>query len=319
MTAAIVTSPLDVVRTRLQSDFYRAKVISSQAQAATASSSLLRSGYGHFRETMQILAAIPRLEGTSALFKGLGPTLTGVVPASAIKFFAYGNTKQFVSTTFNNGKEAAWVHMVSAATAGFAVGTATNPLWVVKTRLQLDKNRIGADGKQMKAHKNSLECARHIVRTEGFRGLYRGLTASYLGVSESTLHWLMYEQGKMWLARRKKLQEEAGLTTKGALSDFMDALSKVGVAGGTKLLATCITYPHEVVRTRLRQAPDANGALKYTGIIQCFKTVYRQEGMAALYGGLTPHVLRSVPSTAIMFGMYEGVMRLLSASTSLES
>ena len=106
---------------------------------------------------------------------------------------------------------------------------------------------------------------------------------------------------------------------KGSLGQFVDALSTVGVAGGTKLLATCITYPHEVARTRLRQAPDANGRLKYTGIIQCFKTVYREEGMVALYGGLTPHVLRSVPSTAIMFGMYEAVMRLFGARTSVDS
>ena len=126
-----------------------------------------------------------------------------MVPASAIKFFAYGNTKQFVSENFNNGKESAWVHLVSAATAGFAVGTSTNPLWVVKTRLQLDRNRLGTDGKPLKQHKNSFDCAAHILRTEGIRGMYRGLTASYLGIGESTLHWLMYEQGKLWLARRR--------------------------------------------------------------------------------------------------------------------
>lgn len=33
--------------------------------------------------------------------------------------------------------------------------------------------------------------------------------------------------------------------------------------------------------------------------------------MAALYGGLTPHLLRTVPSAAIMFGMYEGILKLL--------
>ena len=32
--------------------------------------------------------------------------------------------------------------------------------------------------------------------------------------------------------------------------------------------------------------------------------------MAALYGGLIPHMLRVVPSAAIMFGTYEGVLKL---------
>ena len=44
--------------------------------------------------------------------------------------------------------------------------------------------------------------------------------------------------------------------------------------------------------------------MKYTGIVQCFSVVWREEGIASLYGGLTPHRLRAVPGTAIMFGMY---------------
>jgi solute carrier family 25, member 33/36 len=54
----------------------------------------------------------------------------------------------------------------------------------------------------------------------------------------------------------------------------------------------------------------ANGQLKYTGLVQCFKLVWKQEGLMGLYGGLTPHLMRTVPSAAIMFGMYEGILRL---------
>ncbi len=59
----------------------------------------------------------------------------------------------------------------------------------------------------------------------------------------------------------------------------------------------------KVVRTRLRQAPTEKGVSKYTGLAQCFRLVWKEEGMAGLYGGLTPHLLRVVPSAAIMFGM----------------
>ena len=58
-----------------------------------------------------------------------------------------------------------------------------------------------------------------------------------------------------------------------------------------------------------------NGHPKYTGLIQCFKLVWKEEGMVALYGGLTPHLLRTVPSAAIMFGMYEGILRLFGTSS----
>lgn len=84
----------------------------------------------------------------------------------------------------------------------------------------------------------------------------------------------------------------------------------MGAAGAAKSFAAIITYPHEVIRTRMRQAPLHDGRLKYTGLVQCFSTIWKEEGMAALYGGLTPHMLRVVPSAAIMFGMYEFVLKL---------
>lgn len=65
-----------------------------------------------------------------------------------------------------------------------------------------------------------------------------------------------------------------------------------------------------MARTRLRQAPLADGRLKYTGLAQCFKLVWKEEGLIGLYGGLTPHLLRTVPSAAIMFGIYEVILRL---------
>ena len=306
LTSATLTCPLDVLKTRLQSDFYQNQIAASrQARGVLPPSaqSLSRSVLLHFRETFQILFSIPRVEGWRALFKGLGPNLTGVVPSRAINFYTYGNGKRIISETFNHGNEAAWVHLCAAATAGVVTGTATNPIWVVKTRLQLDKSNAEKTGSHMnRQYKNSIDCTMQIVRKEGIKGLYRGLSASYLGVSESTLHWMLYEQMKISLSRR-----ESQLVASGREPTVWDQTvrwgGKLGAAGGAKFFAAIITYPHEVVRTRLRQAPLQDGRLKYTGLVQCFSTIWKEEGIASLYGGLTPHMLRVVPSAAIMFGM----------------
>lgn len=69
------------------------------------------------------------------------------------------------------------------------------------------------------------------------------------------------------------------------------------------------------MRTRLRLAPMENGQPRYTGLVQCFRMVAKHEGMLGLYGGLTPHLLRTVPSAAIMFGTYEGALKLLGTSS----
>ncbi|KAK3372399.1 mitochondrial carrier protein rim2-like protein [Podospora didyma] len=311
MTAAALTAPLDVLKTRLQSDFYQAQLAASRAAHGNVHMNPLRTAMYHFNETGQILATVYRQEGTRALFKGLGPNLIGVVPARAITFFTYGNSKRLIAEKLNGGKDTAWVHLCAGITAGIVTSTATNPIWMVKTRLQLDKNVAAEAGSiASRRYKNSWDCIRQILRDEGLRGLYKGMSASYLGVAESTLQWMLYEQMK-----RSLLQREERITLSGRPKTWwdhtVDWTGKIGAAGSAKLVAAILTYPHEVARTRLRQAPMADGRPKYTGLLQCFKLVLKEEGMVGLYGGMTPHLLRTVPSAAIMFGMYEGILRLL--------
>ncbi|KAF7289427.1 Mitochondrial carrier protein [Mycena chlorophos] len=287
MCGAIVTSPFDVVKTRLQSSLFREKHLSMAANGvayAPPRSNLLYN----FVETGHIIRDIYREESPRALFKGLGPTLVGVVPARSINFFTYGNGKQIIANNFNNGQETSWVHLTAAAIAGIATGTATNPIWVVKTRLQLESS--GSEGSKS-ALGGSWKMIRNIMRDEGIRGFYKGLSASYLGVTETTIQWVLYE-------RLKPLS---------AGTDF-EWLGLLGSAGAAKCVATLITYPHEVIRTRLRQ-PKVNGVVKYSGLVQTLRLVVAEEGTRRLYGGLSAHLMRVVPNAAIMFAVYEGVLR----------
>ncbi|KAN0106287.1 mitochondrial carrier [Hyaloscypha variabilis] len=316
MTAATLTAPLDVLKTRLQSDFYQAQLAQSRLAKGIsphAHLSPFRSGLLHFRETFQILGSVHRVEGWRALFKGLGPNLIGVVPARSINFFVVGNGKRIIADYGNKGEESAWVVLCAAALAGIVTSTVTNPIWLIKTRLQLDKNIVEkAGGIAVRRYRNSWDCIKQVVRQEGIRGLYKGMSASYLGVTESTLQWVLYEQMKKSLAKREERIVLSG-REKNIWDRTVEWTGNVGAAGGAKLVAALATYPHEVVRTRLRQAPTENGHLKYTGLVQCFKLIWKEEGMVAMYGGLTPHLLRTVPSAAIMFGMYEGILKLLHA------
>lgn len=216
------------------------------------------------------------------------------------------------------------VHALSAATAGVVTGTVTNPIWLVKTRLQLDKSRVGRNGStDMRKYRNSIDCVRQVVQQEGIRGLYRGLAASYLGVAETVLHLVTYEKMKDGFLKPKDHQSEA------KPSRLFEGAISSSAAGLSKLLAVLVAYPHEVtpllrvsscrfsnllfqvIRTRLRQAPMANGRQKYTGLIQCLRLIYKEEGIAAVYGGLTAHLLRTVPAAAITLGTYELVLKIM--------
>ena len=88
------------------------------------------------------------------------------------------------------------------------------------------------------------------------------------------------------------------------------------VASAAKLMASLITYPHEVVRTRLReQRGTVNSPIKYKGFIHCIKVIMKEEGWKALYSGMGAHLVRVVPNAAIIFLTYETVVKILSSGT----
>lgn len=74
---------------------------------------------------------------------------------------------------------------MSASCAGFVAATATNPIWFVKTRLQLDYQR--GEGLSLR------QCVANIYTQSGLRGFYKGITASYFGISETVIHFVIYE------------------------------------------------------------------------------------------------------------------------------
>ena len=64
----------------------------------------------------------------------------------------------------------------------------------------------------------------------------------------------------------------------------------------------------QVLRTRLRQ-PLVDGKVKYTGLLQTLRLVIAEEGVRSLYGGLSAHLMRVIPNAAVMYSIYEAVLR----------
>ncbi|KFY76657.1 hypothetical protein V498_09534 [Pseudogymnoascus sp. VKM F-4517 (FW-2822)] len=119
VTAALLTAPLDVLRTRLQSEYYRRPALFSFSHFSTSSGGGVAvrtlSPAQHIHETLRLLGAIYRTEGPRALFKGIGPLVAGLGPSSALKFWAYGGAKRGLEGL---GVKDGWLHAASAAVAG---------------------------------------------------------------------------------------------------------------------------------------------------------------------------------------------------------
>ncbi|XP_050530921.1 mitochondrial carrier protein Rim2 isoform X2 [Daktulosphaira vitifoliae] len=273
-TGAVITCPLEVVKTRLQSSssfgsstcVYVPKIATDDGgrgrMTCKTISSLHRrryntlSGAGGRHSSTQILTFsqcgvgsqttksmglveclrhIVKTEGPKALFKGLVPNIVGVAPSRAIYFGAYSQSKKFFNNVLN--PDTPIVHVLSASSAGFASCSATNPIWLVKTRLQLDLNK---NGQRLTAG----QCIRRIYRTTGIKGFYKGITASYFGISETVVHFVIYEAIKARLIAARtgiKHPDDKSKTSK----DFLEFM----MAGATsKTIASCIAYPHDYHR-----------------------------------------------------------------------
>jgi len=90
-----------------------------------------------YLRTAFALSETVRQEGVRALWRGIGPILVGVIPARAVYFATYSKSKPLLAEWM--GGEKPIVHLASAAVAGLTANTLTNPIWVVKTRMQVSE------------------------------------------------------------------------------------------------------------------------------------------------------------------------------------
>lgn len=279
--AATFVCPLDVIKTRLQ-----VHGLPKMPHSGRKGSLIVAS-----------LEEIIKKEGMRGMYRGLSPTILALIPNWAVYFTVYDQFKALLHTHVDgNYQLTTGANVIAASGAGAATAIATNPLWVVKTRLQTQGMRSG-----VVPYKSIFSALKRIAHEEGIRGLYSGLLPALVGVSHVAIQFPAYEKIKSYLARRDN-------TT-------IDKLSAGNVAIASslaKILASTMTYPHEVVRSRLQeQGQDRNSKNHYTGVVDCVKKVFQKEGIPGFYRGCATNLLRTTPAAVITFTSFEMIHRFL--------
>ncbi|KAI9504471.1 mitochondrial carrier domain-containing protein [Coemansia spiralis] len=181
--AATAISPIELVRTRMQA-----------------------SATHDFRTVMQGISAEINKGGIGTLWRGLVPTLWRDVPFSAIYWFGYERWRARVYEPLFAYSEQGMdmfsrlaVAFCSGASSGIVAAALTIPFDVAKTRRQIEQH---ANPKSNVVQHNSLgQVIRHIVSTEGPRGLFAGLAPRLMKVAPSCAIMISsYELGKVLLS-----------------------------------------------------------------------------------------------------------------------
>ena len=141
-----------------------------------------------------------------------------------------------------------------------------------------------------------------MVRTEGLRGIFRGLgTTICREVPGCGTYFFAYE----FMTRSSGENSESGSPV-----STVHMLLAGGFSGS---LSWVLTYPIDVVKTRL-QVDGNSGAYRYSGFIDCLKKSIETDGYSVMTRGLTSTILRAFPTNAATFTVVTWVIRWANAN-----
>ena len=324
MVSGIVTCPLDVIKTKLQA---QGSFSNPGLKHAGPSSSAIYQGMIGTART------IIRQDGLKGMYRGLGPMLLGYLPTWAVFMAVYDTSKEWYKSRYGaKDSEALAAKMYASITAGACSTLATNPIWVIKTRLMSQVSSSANKNARTPWHyHNTMDAFRKMYRAEGIGAFYSGLGPALLGLTHVAIQFPLYEYFK-----QRFTGLEMGQTSE---KHGEGAKNTAGVLAATFLSKTCATtatYPHEVLRTRLQtqqrhSRPESRGISgahhsqslsakrtignsdglpyqpKYKGIISTCRIILREEGWRAFYNGMGTNMIRAIPAAMTTMLTYESV------------
>jgi solute carrier family 25 folate transporter 32 len=264
--ASVICAPLDLIRTRMQ-------VWSDVDMAGTTPKKA-------FQEILQ-------KEGWRGMFRGLGATLVTVPLFWGVYFPLYDETKYWMTQRYPN-QNISVVHCGSAVLTGAVADLICNPLFVIRTRLQTQALHQLADHQGLKPS-GIIQTAKELFTQHGLPIFWRGMTANMIGLTHVAVQFPTYEYLKK-TARQRRGDGQP------------ETPSELLVASGlSKVCASLLSYPHEVIRSRMM---DSRSAIPPT-LRGTIAQIWSREGMVGFYAALPVTLIRVIPNCCITFLSYE--------------
>ncbi|KAG6772784.1 hypothetical protein NC652_017878 [Populus alba x Populus x berolinensis] len=146
---------------------------------------------GVYNGIVDAFLKILREEGPGELYRGLAPSLIGVIPYAAANYFAYDTLRKAYRKILKQEKIGNIETLLIGSAAGAISSSATFPLEVARKHMQ-----VGAlSGRQV--YKNVIHALASILEQEGIQGLYKGLGPSCMKlVPAAGISFMCYEACK---------------------------------------------------------------------------------------------------------------------------
>ncbi len=311
----LIDFPFDTIKTRLQTaslEALQARLV-ARTRGVVAGAPEVVAPVSRFlpsESAFECLRNTVQKEGLRGLYRGCMTPCLGAAVEDSISFSVYHAVVGVLgasSHTRGPGSRARSEDLtlsqvfLAGSCGGMTTSFLLTPLELVKCRLQIDRVEASS-GKGVTAprYRGSLDCLVQSVRSEGLSVLFRGHSATFAREGLGTGCWFAtYELGLRTLAPGTPRNE---LST-----------STVLVSGAISGVVTNIVpYPFDTAKSVLQTLqPGPSTPSRGVGLLSVFKLIVETEGVMGLYRGITPALLRAIPSNAAVFLTYESLMRLL--------
>lgn len=142
-----------------------------------------------------------------------------------------------------------------------------------------------------------------VVKQNGLKGLWLGQTGTFLRETGGSAAWFGgYELvARAFIAHKEKKEGTGAHLTKGDLPTWQ--LLVAGAFGG--IAYNVSLFPADCVKSTMQTSAELHPDRPVPGFAETFKQIYRTRGIRGLYAGCALTCLRSGPSSAIIFGLFE--------------
>ncbi|KAK6459646.1 mitochondrial oxaloacetate carrier protein [Scheffersomyces xylosifermentans] len=291
--AVTFTNPIELIKTRMQLQGELAKTASDAVKL--------------YKNPFQAFVVIYRNEGIRGLQQGLFCGYYYQLGLNGCRIGLYEPSRYYITkylspSTFTEGAKIPQ-NLAINVFAGFVSGSAgavlASPFFLIKTRMQSFSKATNLEAAhhvgQQTYYSNAWDGIAKIYKSEGVKGLYRGVDAAILRTGAGSAAQLpVYNLTKNFLLKHNYVEDHSL-----GLHFISSSMAGLGVA--------IVMNPWDVILTRVY---NQKGNL-YKGPIDCFQKTIRYEGFSALYKGFWAQLFRIGPHSILTLMFMEQCMKVM--------
>uniref|UniRef100_A0A2K6SL80 ADP/ATP translocase n=1 Tax=Saimiri boliviensis boliviensis TaxID=39432 RepID=A0A2K6SL80_SAIBB len=240
-----------------------------------------------YKGIIDCMVRIPKEQGVLSFWRGNLASVIRYFPTQALNFAFKDKYKQIFMGGF-------WRYFAGNLASGGAAGATSLcfvcPLDFARTRLAADVGKAGAE----REFRGLGDCLVKIYKSDGIRGLYQGFNVSVQGVIiYRAAYFGIYDTAKGMLPDPKNTY---------IVISWMIAQTVAAVAGLT-------SYPFDPVRRLIMMQLGRKGTdIMYTGTLDCWRKIARDEGGKAFFKGAWSNALRGMGGAFVLI-LYDEIKK----------